>query len=75
MSVSEALSLTGGSFVLPGKQQQLGFQCARCRSYQVELQLHEDTDPAAQFRLTVRVVCGNCQNYIEMGLVANGTDN
>lgn len=72
MSVSDLLEKMG-SFVLPGVQQQRGFQCARCHSYQVELMLHENTDPAAEFRLTVRVVCGSCQNYIEIGLVANDT--
>ena len=70
MNVSEILK-AGGSFVLPGKQQQSGFLCARCRSFDIGLALHENTDPAVEFRLTVRVVCSNCQNYIEIGLVAN----
>ena len=70
MSVSEVLQQMG-SFVLPGERQQSGFLCARCHSYRVELSLHENTDPAARFRLTVRVVCGHYQNYIEIGLVAN----
>ena len=71
MNVSDILK-AGGSFVLPGKHQQTGFLCARCRSFNIELALHENTDPEAEFRLTVRVVCNNCQNYIEIGLVANG---
>jgi len=71
MSVSETLRLVGGSFVLPGAYQQRGFQCARCHSYRVVLNLHEDMDPTAEFKLTVRVVCENCQNYIEIGLVTN----
>ena len=70
MNVSDILK-AGGSFVLPGIHQQVGFLCARCRSFNVELALHEDTDPEAAFRLTVRAVCGSCQNYIEIGLVAN----
>ncbi len=71
MNVSDTLK-AGGSFVLPGVHQQTGFQCSRCKSYAVELTLHENVDPAAEFRLTVRVVCTNCQNYIEIGLVING---
>ena len=70
MNVSDILK-AGGSFVLPGKRQQTGFLCARCRSFAVELSLHENTDPTAEFRLTVRVVCTECQNFIEIGLVAN----
>ena len=71
MNVSEILQ-KAGSFVMPGRRQQTGFLCARCRSFDIELALHENTDPQAAFRLTVRVVCNNCQNYIEIGLVANG---
>ena len=73
MSVSETLEAGGGSFVLPGKRQQSGFLCARCRSFQVELVLREELDPEAEFKLLVQVVCMNCQNYIEIGLVANGS--
>lgn len=70
MNVNDILK-AGGSFVLPGKHQQRGFLCARCRSFDIGPALHEDTDPAAEFRLTVRIVCHNCQNYIEIGLVTN----
>jgi len=70
MNVSDILKV-GGSFVLPGEHQQTGFLCARCRSFDVELSLHEDMDPEAEFRLTVRVVCMACQNFIEIGLVTN----
>ena len=70
MNVNELLQKTG-SFVMPGRHQQTGFLCAKCRSYDIELELHENTDPEAAFRMTVRMICVSCQNYIEIGLVAN----
>ena len=72
MSASEILKGVGaGSFVMPGTAPQRAFMCARCRSYNVHLLLHT---PEAEFELSVRLVCGSCDNYLEAGLVPTSED-